>query len=274
MDDDLQYQQWWERVFKEREDALDTFFGPSHPPGAPEGYVTSFHACGTEDHRVLIPGACAHVYPPCSNPSMLSRKNWLYATVGLSQPHDMDEEPWDDETRGRQLSGHGLEFAILLPAPGYWAPDLLAVLMGYSAAQAPLYEGHRLAGGFHKTPKGNISWFLGTPGPDLPPPCDDTRAFLFWPLIGARRWFTTSTGNFELLCATNITADEWDYAKKTSSAHLMLLLAHAGIGQQSLVARPTVLSDPTIRRLAEQVRSDSRDRVSEALALFDPTSWL
>ena len=268
-----EYQQWWERVWSEREDALDAAFGRSHPPGSAEGNVLAFAGCGAGDFRMLIPGACAHVYPPVPDGGVgliAPRADWLYATVGLSQPRGPEDEPWDDPARGPNLSGTGVEFALRVAEPCDWAPDLLRVLMGYHVGQTRLYPGHRIAGGFRALDTGVTSWFLGSPEPGLIEPADATRAWFLWPTLGAPRWFTTSTGNFELLGIVNITADEWAYARRTSGAHLQLLLCRAGVGQRCEVGRPSVLDDPATAADAARLAAVDEAEAMRLLQAFDP----
>jgi hypothetical protein len=267
---------WWERTFAARENELESFFGRSHPSGAAEGDVLAFDRCGSGEHEILIPSGCAHVCPPNPAPrdQELKRLNWLYVTVGLSQPSDPDERPWDDESRGRKLSGRGVEFAAITSEPGDRLATFLAEIMGYHAARSRLYTGHRVAGGFYEPERGTVSWFLGVPERDGITPFGATRAFLFWPLLGAPRWFTTDTGNFEILCATNISAPEWDYARQTSSAHLQLLLCQTGVGQQMSCDRPCTFEDSNNRREAEKLRTLSRDKASAELRSLRSLPWL
>ncbi|MBI3855188.1 MAG: suppressor of fused domain protein [Planctomycetes bacterium] len=253
------YEAWFERTLKEREDAISEVFGPSHPPGCPPDQVLSISLCGSGDHEVLIPGACVAVCPPQPG----RRNDWAYVTVGLSQPAEPEDRPWDVE-QGPALSGHGREFAILLPSPADWAGSFLAELMGYTVKASPLGCGHRFPFGLYTEKSGNQSWFVGF-GEDLGVRADgDIRALLFWPYLQGPRWFTTDTGNFQVLTMTAITVDEWEYAKATSSPHLQLLLQEAGIGQTCLMERTSLLKDDKHRRRAEGLKSLSRDE-AEAL---------
>jgi suppressor of fused protein SUFU len=271
------YVQWFERTFKEREDALDEWFGNSHPPGSPEGYVCSFTTCGSGEYETLIPGACAHVYPPIAHGPgnrPIAHSNWVYASVGLSQMADFDEEPWDDPARGKGLSGHGVEFAFLVPDSTNWPASYLSELLGYAAARSAIYEGHRIPFGFYIGDKGQRGWFMGTGEQLGKTPNGLTRALIFWPLLCIPRWLTTSTGNFEVLCGTTITQAEWEYAKQTSSAHLILLLCEAGIGQCSRTDRECLMSNDKWRTRADEVRNRNREDVSAGLRGIDCSSWL
>jgi hypothetical protein len=260
------YEAWFMRTFKEREDALGEVLGPSHPPSAPEGHVLSMSACGSGDHSVLIPGGCVHVCPPvvASRPGgPLKRSNWVYVTVGLSQPGDPEEKPRDND-RGTGLSAHGVEFGMIVADPADWIGSFFSELLGYAAAVSPLFVGHRYPFGLHRSRDGT-GWFVGRPEELGIEALGDIRALLFWPYLDGPRWFTTETGHFELLCATAITGDEWEYARKTSSPHLLVLLFEAGIGQLSSFNRSSVLAAAQFRQRAEELARQSRDQVESML---------
>jgi hypothetical protein len=127
------------------------------------------------------------------------------------------------------------------------------------------YVGHRFPFGLYQTVAGKDSWFIGRPEELGVNASGETRALLFWGYLGGPRWFTTGTGNFELLCATAITQDEWDYAKGTSSPHLLALLVEAGIGQESRFDRSSLLANARFRRRAEDLAGQSRDQVESIL---------
>jgi hypothetical protein len=263
-----EYEQWFMRTFEERENALDEWFGKSHPPGCPQGHVVSFHICGSGNHQTLIPGACAHVCPPRvrgHEPRPITRGDWLYVSVGLSQPAGPEDQPWDNSDRGCRLSGHGVEFAICVPEASNWPASFLAELLGYAARQSPVYQGHRIPFGLYQAASEQTQWFVGFDKDLGIKPVGPIRALLFWPLLCAPRWFTTSTGNFELLCATTITQSEWEYARQTSSAHLLLLLCEAGIGQTSFTQRECTFTQGPWRRRAAEIRSLNHDAVLAAI---------
>jgi hypothetical protein len=261
-----EYERWFIRTFKEREDAFDAILGPSHPPQAPEGHVLSINRCGSGDHAVLIPGACIHLCPPVLTSregGPRERPHWVYATVGLSQPGDPDDTPRGGE-RGSNLSAHGVEFGMMVSEPAEWLGSFFGELMGYATAVSPIYVGHRFPFGLHQK-AGKISWFIGQPEELGVKASGEMRALVFWPYLGGPRWFTTGTGNFEFLCATAITRDELDYAKKTSSPHLLVLLLEAGIGQLSQFDRASLLAETRFRRRAEDLARQSRDQVESVL---------
>jgi hypothetical protein len=67
---------------------------------------------------------------------------------------------------------------------------------------------------------------------------------LFWPYLLPETGFVTSTGKAMIYIATGITEDEWELAKATTTAHVLLLLCRAGIGQCTDPKRRSVLSEP------------------------------
>jgi hypothetical protein len=260
------YERWFIRTFKEREDALDAILGPSHPPQSPEGHVLSINKCGSGEHAVLIPGACLHLCPPvlasCEG-GPRERPNWVYASVGLSQPADPDDKPRNGE-RGSNLSAHGVEFGMVVSEPAEWIGSFFAELMGYASAVSPIYIGHRFPFGLHRK-GGKTSWFIGHPEELEVKAFGETRALIFWPYLGGPRWLTTGTGSFEFLCATAITGEEWEYAKQTSSPHLLVLLFEAGVGQLSRFDRTSLFAQTRFRRRAEDLASESREQVESTL---------
>jgi hypothetical protein len=104
--------------------------------------------------------------------------------------------------------------------------------------------GDRFPFGLHRRDDGSLDAFLGMPD-ELPvTPYGDLRAVLFWPYLFPDWDFVTSTGKFMILVATGITGDEWESAQRTTTAHLLLLLCRAGVGQRTLPDRKSLLADP------------------------------
>ena len=209
--------------------------------------------------KVAVPGACIQVFPPSegsTHPTKLRRPDWLYLTLGLSQPSAPDDRP-PQRSRDdlKNLSGYGAEFGILLEAPEDWSPRFLQELMGYTLSEAPVRGGHRVPFGFYSTDTKDRSWFMGDPGDLGVNALDDTRAIFFWPYLGPAGMFLTSTGNFEILIGTSITGDEWEYAKETSTAHLLWLLCQAGIVQRTIFGRKSILSGKRWAEEADQIRN-------------------
>ena len=271
----------WERTFQEREDEFSRLFGPSHPPGAREDHVISLNLAFPEDHPgVGLPGACVEVYRPDPVPAhadRVPRADWMYLTHGLSQPPGRGGG-WGgvglarEDARG--LSGYGAEFAVLLREPQQWVPLYLRELMAYVYTTAPVRGGHRVPFGWYALPSGERTsgertWFFGSPEEPDVRPLDDTRAMVFWPMLGPVGRVTTSTGTLDLLVGTSITGGEWQLAKQTTSAHLLLLLCRAGVGQRSVFGRRSVTDDPRLAREWESISRLSSDDACERLASDD-----
>ena len=87
----------------------------------------------------------------------------------------------------------------------------------------------------------------------------EIRAVLFWPYLFPDGQLVTSTGKFMVFIATAITADEWELAKQSTTAHLLLLLCRAGIRQRTIPGRSSLLREErwrkewdVVKRLAPQ----------------------
>jgi hypothetical protein len=92
------------------------------------------------------------------------------------------------------------------------------------------------------------------------------RALLFWKYGLQPKPLWTSTGYFDILIGTTISQNEWQLAKETSSAHVVLLLTRAGIGQVSALRRQTVTADP---RWSEEWEEICRLPEEEVLRFLD-----
>jgi suppressor of fused protein SUFU len=238
---------WWMKTFREREDLLRERFGQTDPLG----YVTSF---SWSDPGLVIPGACALCFPPDET----DRPHWLYLGHGLTQP--LEPQP---PVQGR-WSGYGCEFAILTRERSSWAAEVLYQLMTYWKSQrATIGIGHRVPlAFFDRHSSGEVLPELGmVQDGELVPPEGEMRALLFWKYGLQPKPLWTSTGYFDILIGTTITEDEWHLAKKTSSAHLLLLLARAGTGQLSNLRRQTVTEDPRWSIEWEEIRTLSEEEV-------------
>lgn len=226
------HREWFERTFTERGEELLRWFGEMDPPGS----VVELSAV-----RPTIPGACAMRFPPCdADGEILCRDHWLYLTVGLSQPAS------EDAVGTIAVPGAGYELAILASAEARWPFGLLMDMLRYiiSPDASPLGPGHRV--GIHPG-------FIG----------DDCRleGAVLWPYAVKPR-FVTSTGAASILVATGIFMDEWDAAQETSSAHLLLALAEAGVGQRTEPRRSSVAGQIS-RELSE---NEATKRLAAALA--------
>ena len=228
---------WWERKWREREEALYQAFGPSHPTGSPESYVTAF-----DFSEVRLPGACAYTFPPEDGDldrGREKREHWLYLTHGLTQ-WGTEKEMRAARASGHRDSGRGYELGMILDEEAPWVPGLLRALMTYAHRAKPLNAGDRMPLQFQSGEGGATRWTIGAPDPQDPPPIDETRALVFWRYLSSYGSFTTSTGTFEIRIASTITGREWELAKATSTCHLLLLLCWAGIGQRSIPGRASV----------------------------------
>lgn len=231
---DDQFRVWWNRTFKEREEALRETFGITDPPG----WVHSFSWTDFDD---VIPGACALVFPPQGR-----REHWLYLTHGLTQPGSKSE------AEASEKSGYGYEFALITRERCEWPIDALYwILTHCKQSDQRLESGHRLPFWFQRGANGNL---LPTIGGEPANAHGETRAVLFWFYREAPKRFITETGYFWILAGTTITSDEWQLAKDTSSVHLLLLLRRAGVGQNCDVARRSVLDNPQFRATWEKLR--------------------
>jgi hypothetical protein len=77
---------FWERTWKERSEAVNLAFGETDPMRM----VVSF----SWRDRIRLPGACALQFPPIEarrDPMRYQRVDWLYLSLGLSQPLDKAE---------------------------------------------------------------------------------------------------------------------------------------------------------------------------------------
>jgi len=104
--------------------------------------------------------------------------------------------------------------------------------------------GERFAFGLRQQSDGSLGCFTGRPEQLGITPFGNLRAVLFWRYLFPDWEFATSTGKFMVFVATGITQREWQAAKETSTANVLLLLCRAGIGQRTLITRPCVFDDP------------------------------
>jgi hypothetical protein len=242
---------WWMSTFKEREDLLRERFGQTDPPA----YVTSF---SWSDPDLIIPGACALCFPPDES----DRPHWLYLSHGLTQP--LEPQP---RVLGR-WSGYGCEFGILTREKSHWPVEVLHQLMTYWKSEgATIGIGHRVPLAFfgrHSSNEVHPELGMVQEGGTVPP-VGEMRALLFWKYGLQPKPLCTRTGYFDVLIGTTITQGEWQLAKETSSAHLVLLLARAGIGQVSDLRRQTVTEDPRWSAGWDEINTLPEERVLRLL---------
>lgn len=252
---------FWERTWRERADAIKLAYGDSWPPES----VTSF----SWRDRIRCPGACALALPPIEgsrDPLRHRRDDWLYLTMGLSQP--LDQGQLDAERKaGKSYSARGFELGFLTPDRCDWPSKALYVLLTHVTNGVDIKWGDRFAFNFTESPEGALSCFTGAPDEVGLAPFGNIRAVLFWRYLFPDWAFVTSTGRFMILIATGITEREWRLAQETTSFHLQLLLCRAGVGQRTLVDRRCLLDDPRWREEWDTIKdrdAEDCDRELEA----------
>lgn len=239
------YRQWWETTWADREKLLRSTFGETDPAGS----VTAFEWL---DIDVRIPGACALTFPPTER----TDGHWLTVTHGLTQP--------SERSIGKDLvraSGYGYEYGIVTDSRRSWAIGALWQLLTYLRQRnADVGRGHRIPVWF----KTNEELVLGKPQ-DEAPCIGYMRAWLFWPHMKYPGGFNCSTGYFSVLVATLITHEEWQLAKDASSAHMLLMLYKAGIGQISDPLRASITTKPWFDSLWHEIAPLSEDEADAKL---------
>lgn len=237
---------FWERTWQERSDVVEQAFGKTSPPDT----VYSF----SWSDRIRCPGACALQFPPVRSsrdPLRHARGDWLYMTLGLSQPLDK-EQVERERSAGKSYSSYGIEFAFVVPQKNEWAPSALRNFIEYQTDGENIEWGHRFPFGFYHGPKKELWAFTGAGESAGFIPIGSIRAVLFWPFLFPDSVMLTSTGKFMILVATGITEAEWQFAKRTTTVHLLLLLCRAGIAQRTIPDRTCLLNNP--RWLAEMAQ--------------------
>jgi hypothetical protein len=249
---------WWQRTFAERHALLERHFGPSHPPGSAAGHVLAL-----EWERIAIPGACCMVFPPGegNGRERRARRDWLYVTHGLTQP--LDDDHLAALAASDEPSGFEAEFAVLTPGPADWAAPLLQQVMWFVRDRNPLGFGDRVPMYFERTVDG-VEALLGECDDVANPIVGAMRSLVVCPLLDGPAAYATSVGSFEIRVVTPITAAERDHARRTSSVHLLLLLAKLGIGQRGDPLRPCVFDDPRAAELVLAITAlDDDDALDE-----------
>ena len=120
--------------------------------------------------------------------------------------------------------------------------------------------GDRFPFAFHRRPDGTLSVYTGNPEGRAGTPLGAIRAVLFWPFLFPDWQFLTSTGKFMVMVATGITEREWEMAKHTTTAHVLLLLCRAGVSQRTLPERACLLSEPRWRHEWEAIEQMSPEQ--------------
>lgn len=248
------YQRWWEEKWAERERLFHSVFGRTEPPNS----VIAFY---WDEFDLEIPGACAMVFPPQPG----QREYWLTLTHGLTQPESPQDVLAQDEP-----SGYGAEFGFITREKADWAPDALRLLLTYLKQSGRRIErGNRVPFWFSRDSSQNLVGEIGKVGPqETRSPVGEMRALVFRPHMRYPSGFETSTGFFNILVGTAITEKEWQFAKETSSAHLLLILLMAGNGQHSDLTRSCVMTGDTLQTEWERLSSLTEAAAEQELLRF------
>jgi hypothetical protein len=231
---------FWERTWQERADAIRLAYGDTSPADT----VISF---SWKDDPLRCPGACALCFPPIPesrDPVRRRRDDWLYLTMGLSQPLDKKQVE-QERAAGKSYSAFGLEFAFVVPNRTEWPPEALRYFMTYMTEGELIKWGDRFPFAFHQRSEGRLGVYTGNPAGYASALLGAIRAVVFWPFLFPDWQFITSTGKFMVMVATGITAREWQLVKSKTTAHVLLLLCRAGIWQRTLPERACLLSNPS-----------------------------
>ncbi len=238
--------EWWERSWKEKERILSTAYGESD--------IQDVTAYDWDEIDLRIPGACAMEF----GPNARNGSCHITLSFGLSQP--IGPEAFQGI---HAPSGDGYELAIATIGFQTWKVGLIGQLLTYvRQSSASLGRGHRLPVWF----RDEENAMLGKPERG-DTPFGEMRWIVLWPDLKNPGGFDSSTGYFNVYFCTTITTEEWGFAKTTSSAHLLLLLAESDITQISFLERDDVLAQ---RQNADRVRRISSLSVEQAeMELFE-----
>jgi hypothetical protein len=224
MTDSRAFQEWWATTWQEKERIIGLAYGIESPK--------SVIAYDWDDIDLRIPGACALQFAPLSKNNM----RHIVTSYGLSQPVGPEAVLGPDAP-----SGEGYEIAFASSSESHWAIGLIGQLLTYvHQSSTAIGRGHRLPVWFSNSREA----ILGKPG-ENEVPLGDMRWIVAWPDLRNPGGFDSSTGYFNMLFCTTITTAEWEFTNKTSSAHILLLLAELGYYQTSKLDRKDLVTDPT-----------------------------
>lgn len=228
----------WLKLWEERGRVVRAVLGDTTPPGE----VIPFRW-----DNYILPGACALAFEPRSD-----RTGWLYTTLGLTQPVE----------RGDRASSW--EFCIRTQDSVSWAYQLLYDLLTYY-----LSEGGQVERGLYLP----LTFFLNPSGDVCVGLTDDTSNLnVVGEMEGVYLWndcdqleFKVSSGDFGLLTAIGVTAEEDHLAQETTPPHLLLLLAEMGVGQVLDPLRESVMDIPGVQAKWQMIQELRHDEVVRQL---------
>jgi hypothetical protein len=242
--DNAAFQEWWATTWREKEAIISNAYGNENPP--------KVIAYDWDDIDLRIPGACSMQFGPLAKNCMRN----IVTSYGLSQPIGPEAV-----TNPESPSGEGYELAFASSVEAYWAIDLIGQLLTYvREASTSIGRGNRLPIWFKNSKEG----FLGKPD-ENEVSFGDMRWIVVWPDLKYPSGFDSSTGYFNVLFCTTITTEEWEFAKKTSSAHIVLLLAELGFHQTSELERKDTVTDPANRDRIQRISMLSTEQAEREL---------
>ncbi len=264
---------WWNETFAERRRAIESVYGRSGADPAAAAPARAERARFRWDD-VVITGGSALTFPPAPGEADAAESPpaWSFVTLGLTQP---EPAGWADEMRGGdpELSGYRAELVMLTRERADWPLLLVRQLMWYVRKHRPINPGDRMAFGAERASDGTIDANIGDQEADGVPLLGPMRGLLFWPHLAVRPTIAVSTGPFELLVATAITAPEWEFAKRLTSEHLLLLLYRCGVGQVSALSRDDVATSHRHGEDARLVAAMTSERVAGELTALAGKAW-
>ena len=242
--DNTAFQEWWATTWLEKERIIGNAYGTESPAN-----VIAFD---WDDIDLRIPGACAMQF--CPHPKNNMRN--IVASFGLSQPIGPEAV-----TSPEAPSGEGYEIAFATSVEAHWAIGLIGQLLTYVRESSTVIgRGHRLPVWYRNSGEG----VLGKPEVNEVP-FGNMRWIVVWPDLRNPGGFDSTTGYFNVYFCTTITTEEWEFTKKTSSAHVVLLLAELGYAQTSELNRKDTVTDPTSQNRVQRILKLSTEQAEREL---------
>ena len=240
----MDYGDWWAATWREKE----TIIGRAYGSGRPESVIAYYW----EDIDLRIPGACALAFGPAAKTKM----RHIVTSYGLSQP--MSPEAVGGP---RSPSGEGYEIGFATTSEVRWAVGVIQQLLTYvRQSSAVIGRGDRLPVWFRNSSEG----VLGKPN-DGDVPFGLMRWIVVWTDLMHPTGFESTTGYFNVYLCTAITQEEWVFAKRTSSAHILLLLAECGCDQISEINRECAVCNPRYHDHVRRILKLSQEHAEEEL---------